>query len=153
MMLILFVCTGNTCRSPMCEVYFNHLTRQAGCDDLEASSAGIYAGGGAAMSDQATKVMAELGLETQEWRNRQLTQEVLAAADLIVVMGASHEQWIAKMNPDARHKVRWLMEYADQGKIDVSDPFGGTVEVYRRCFKNMKTALDNLFLELKSRKQ
>lgn len=111
-------------------------------------SAGVCAGGGEPMSIQAAEVLTELGIESDAFRNRQLTATMLADADLIVAMSASHVRQIGMMAPEVLDKTRMLMEYADCGRTDVADPFGGTIEVYRHCFKAMKTALDNLFLEL-----
>jgi len=132
----------------MCEAYFNHLCRQAGQTGAEAVSAGVCADGNEAMSASAAAIMAEFGIDCRSFRTRQLTSAILDTADRIVVMGASHVRQIGLMAPDMLDKTRLLLEYADCGRRDVADPFGGSVEVYRRCFQEMKPALDNLFLEI-----
>ncbi len=147
-MHILFVCTGNTCRSPMCEAYFRLLCEQAGCKDVTVGSAGIFAGGGAPASENCIRVMRQLGIEMDHFRNTQLTIDLLDKADWVIAMTNGHRQHIGKISPQSQSKTRLLMEFADSGETDVTDPFGGNIEEYRQCFDVMKKALDNLFLDL-----
>lgn len=147
-MHILFVCTGNTCRSPMCEAYFRYLCEKARCRDVTVGSAGIFAGGGAPASDNCIKVMQQMGIAMDHFRNTQLTEKLLDQADIIVAMTEGHKQHIAQMAPQFLPKTRLLMEFADSRQTNVEDPFGGNVDVYLNCFSAMKKALDNLFLDL-----
>lgn len=146
-MHILFVCTGNTCRSPMCEAYFRYLCEKARCHGVTVGSAGVFAGGGAPASENCIRVMRRQGIEMDHFRNTQLTEELLAQADIIIAMTQGHKQHIAQMAPQFLPKIKLLMEFADSG-TDVEDPFGGNVEDYLKCFNAMKKALDNLFLDL-----
>lgn len=148
-MRILFVCTGNTCRSPMCEAYFNHLCRQDGKDDLSAVSAGVFAAGGETASAHAVAVMARYGITMDGFRNRALTADMVEDAGMVVVMTSGHARVVEQRFPAATDKVRFLLEFADRPNADVADPFGGSEAEYRECFRQMKTALDNLFLEFK----
>ncbi len=147
-MHILFVCTGNTCRSPMCEGYFRQLCKQAGQDNVTVGSAGIAAGGGAPASENALGVMRQMGIEMARFRNTQLTEELLDQADLVIAMTDRHRQHIAAIDRRFLDKTKLLMEFSDDGHGDVADPFGGAPEEYRECFDQMKKALDNLFLDL-----
>lgn len=147
-MHILFVCTGNTCRSPMCEAYFTRLLEQAGISDVTVSSAGLFAGGGMPASHGSVTIMRDFDIDLSSFRNVQLDESILEQADLVVAMSTSHRAHIGAMNPDALDKTRLLLEFADQPETDVPDPFGGAKQVYRNCFEEMKKALDNLLLEL-----
>ena len=73
---------------------------------------------------------------------------MIADAGLIVAMTRSHCIRIGGIEPQALKKTRLLLEYADRPGADVADPFGGSVDVYGDCFSEMKSALDNLFLDL-----
>lgn len=135
---VLFVCTGNTCRSPMCEAYFKTLG-----SGVEAASAGIYAYDGDVSSEQSREVAAEFGGNLDGFHSRRLTPAMLEDADLIVVMGGGHREAIVRMMPKAAEKTVLLLETRD-----VADPFGGSLAVYRRCFEEMKPALDELYKSL-----
>ncbi|MDD3118888.1 MAG: hypothetical protein PHQ27_06900, partial [Victivallales bacterium] len=111
---ILFVCTGNTCRSPMCEAYLRHLCRRAGQSGLVIASAGIAAGGGFPASPHCIDVMAQIGVAMDRFRNTQLTAALLEQADLIIDMTKRHRRHIAAMSPPAAGKTRLLLEFAGE---------------------------------------
>ena len=138
-MRILFVCTGNSCRSPMADLYFNALCRQAGRDDLEAGSAGIFAWDGSPISRQAAAVMAEYSIDSSGFRSARFPPELAREYDLLVAMTESHRQAMVEIAPSAAGKIRLLADG------DVPDPFGGSVGHYTRVFEAMKPALDALF--------
>jgi protein-tyrosine-phosphatase len=135
---VLFICTGNTCRSPMCEAYFKTLG-----GEIEAASAGLYAYDGDTASAHAREVVAEFGGDLSAFRSRKLTPFMLAEADMVVAMGSGHRSGVLELMPEADPKTILLL-----GSRDVGDPFGGPLAVYRRCFEEMKTALDKLYKTL-----
>lgn len=149
-MNILFVCTGNTCRSPMCEGFFRKLVRDAKTTDLHCQSAGISACAGAPASPNAEEVMKTFGVDLSGHRAAALSARLVAEADRIVAMTESHRRAILAQYPDAGKKLFLLNEFHSDPSVprDVADPFGGNAEVYRKCFGEMKGALENLFLDL-----
>ena len=140
-MKILFVCTGNSCRSPMAELYFNALARKNN-SSCRADSAGIYANDGAPVSYAAHEVMKELGIETAAFSSTAFTPKRAQNYDLLIGMTRTHAAMMRHIVPELREKVRTLIP--DE---DVPDPFGGSVEEYKRVFNFMKPFIDQLFIE------
>lgn len=133
-MTIVFVCTGNTCRSPMAEALMRAELAKRGVS-AAVTSAGLAAAGEPA-ADHAVTVMEECGLNITRHRSRPLTKELADAADHLVVMTENHRSLL-------------LAAGVEDGKITVPaggvpDPFGGSVEVYRRT----RDTLENIVCTL-----
>ena len=141
-MKITFVCTGNSCRSPMAELYFASLCRQAGRNDIISASGGVFAWPGDTISPAAAAVMESLGIPSGDFRTRRFDSYSAAESDLIIAMTAGHKEAIIAISPEAAAKTRVLLDYSSGG--DVPDPYGGSVAEYRKVFDIMKDALDNL---------
>ena len=125
---VVFVCTGNTCRSPMAERLFNAEMTEG---SWIASSAGLAALPDSPASPQAIRVLSErYQLDGSGHRSRQLTAEIADTADLLVPMTLYQKQLIQRQFPDISHKVFTLGEAAGQPQADISDPFGGDMEQY-----------------------
>jgi ribose 5-phosphate isomerase B len=157
---VLFVCTGNTCRSPMAEALANDylLKHKSEKEPPRIISAGLSAFPNVPASPQAREVMLELGLDISAHQARLLTAELLEEAALILTMTAEHKKYIEEilttMKKDS--KVYLLKEYAlgdevqnlpasyteketNSQDMDILDPFGQSVEVYRACAQELST--------------
>ena len=134
MKTILFVCTGNVCRSPMAEGWFRHLTRGRG--DFQVYSAGIGAVDGHSPTPHATMAMLEAGVDISEQRSRSLTADLVQQADFILCMTQSHVDSIHWMYPWAEEKTFVLREFDDSVESfekEISDPIGSSFDVYEDC--------------------
>ena len=136
-LVVLLVCTGNTCRSPMAETLLRHEMSQRFKDlfatgqppPVVALSAGLSAYPGGAASPEAVTVMQARGLNLKDHQSRPLTQRLLKQADLVLTMTASHRQAILGRWPEASPKTFLLSK---NGR-DVADPYGGAVPIYAAC--------------------
>ena len=148
-MNILFICTGNTCRSPMAEGYMKHLCAQAGMADFEISSAGTCSYDGGAVSEHSVRAVASAGVDISAHKSSSVTHERVMAADIIVAMSLGHKMQLARYFPESVPKTSLILECIGEAG-DLADPFGGSQEIYDACFAQMKPALENLLLDLRS---
>lgn len=144
-MEILFVCTGNTCRSPMAEAIFNKLASP----DMRASSAGVGAFPGGRASAYSIRVLEDLGLDISNHQARQVTDEILQEADLIITMSKSHKRLIDYNFPDHSKKVYNFYQLVDGSLDDVADPFGASILQYERTRDEIYGLVKGLIEKLK----
>lgn len=145
---LLFVCSGNTCRSPMAEAIARGLLRERGWTHVDVSSAGTGAVPGAAASPEAVEVAREHGLELDAHTSRPLTSELVRWADLVLVMGASHMSAVRELG--GGEKVSLVTEFIDGAGYGqpIADPFGGDHEDYREAFVQLDAAVTGLLNRL-----
>jgi len=142
---VLFVCTGNVCRSPMAEGLFRHQTRHGG--RYEVLSAGVGAIDGQPPSALAIEVMRELGIDISGQRSRALTSELAQRADYIFVMTHGHLDTVSLLHPHAVEKTFLLREFDETLAVyekDIPDPIGEGLSVYRDCRDHIEQGLHSL---------
>ena len=146
--VLIFVCTGNVCRSPMAEYLMIERFGKNTC--WSVASAGISAVPGMPASAPAVTVMAELGIDIRRHRSQMLTRGLIEAATLVVVMTGFHKLAIDSQFPGNGMKVRLLKSFSPNGGGgDVPDPIGLSEEVYRRTRQEIDDALLDLIIFLK----
>ena len=142
MKTIVFVCTGNTCRSIMAQGIFEKLVKEQGLTGQFAiKSAGIGANEEDAISANAAKALEEIGIDKHSHHAHRLTMQDVAEADILVPMTPSHAAAIVSADPEAINKIILLPR-------PVPDPFMGSLEVYRACRDDLKEQLITLLEEL-----
>lgn len=162
---ITFVCTGNTCRSPMAAAVFNYLAASEAEFGYTADSAGLAVSENALSSVNAVSALNDsLGIDLGEHRARLLSQTDIEEADLILAMTRSHKQYILSMFPGAHQKTFTLKEYvyntpevrnksgttdARGYSADIADPYGRSVWSYKQCLGEIISAVEKLIGKLK----
>jgi len=144
-MRILFVCTGNTCRSPMAEAIARQVAEERGLTDVVVSSAGTGAYEGSTASDGALLVGIEHGTDLAGHRSRPLTRELVANADTILVMSPQHLLRAQELGGES--KAYLLTDFASHGGSvrTVTDPFGGDLEAYRTTYEELEQEIRRVF--------
>ena len=138
MFTVLFVCTGNTCRSPMAERLLRHIAAEKGlAEKIRAISAGIFACDGAAMSVNSQVVLEKNNIDISDFQATKLTQAHIDRADLVLPMTDTHVGMIKEFFPNADDKTFTLGEFAQKGK-NIPDPFGMGVNEYEKCFVELE---------------
>ena len=139
---VLFICTGNVCRSPMAEGLLRHMVG----DRVKVASAGLGAGHGQPPSAHAIEVLGKEGIDIADIRSQPVSAHLLQQADYIFTMTRDHFDMLLLLFPEMASKTRLLRfeEAAKGGRADVTDPIGGTRATYESCKADIQRALSHV---------
>ncbi|MCC2540779.1 low molecular weight protein arginine phosphatase [Bacillus thuringiensis] len=136
---VLFVCTGNTCRSPMAEA----LLRHHGGDRFEVQSAGVFAYPGSDASVYAKEALAEKGISINH-AAQQVNETLLDWADIVVTMTENHKHIVLGHYPSVEKKLNTLYGLTEGIGKDIPDPFGGSLSIYKKTLDEMEKLVQTL---------
>lgn len=147
-MHVLFVCTGNTCRSPLAEGLARQRLAERGVSDVVVSSAGTAAWPDAPASDGSLLVALEHDIDLSGHRARLLSRELVEQADLVLTMGPHHLERVEALG--GAGKAFLLTDYASRGAEQghIGDPFGGGLETYRAMYAELERELQRALARL-----
>ncbi len=150
---LVFICSGNTCRSPMAKgLFMKHLEERNPelLDKIEVITAGTHPHPGDTASPGALEAMEEVGIDISDHQARPVTEEMLAEADLVLTMTKAHRDYLTRIYGE-NERIFSLYEFLGQDG-DVLDPFGGDTDTYRACrdelWQLMEMLVDRLENEL-----
>ena len=144
---VMMVCTGNICRSPMAAGLLAHYMPADIKERVEVSSAGTHALEGYKAHEHAIETMAQLGIDIDHHRARQLTRPLARSADLILTMEFNHLREIQKIQGRKQAEPRLLLDFDHQSaEVEVDDPYRNPLSAYQECVHVLRPCIKGIIL-------
>lgn len=152
-MKIMFICTGNICRSAMAHWLMKKKLEEKNISGVEVYSSGIFAMKDDISTDEAIEVMEEYGVNLKQHRATETRNSNIEQMDLVLCMTLSHKQTLINMYPNMKEKIYTLKEYVQMNEngIETKDPWGYGLVVYRYCAAEIDMALDKLIKKIENK--
>ena len=142
---ILFVCTGNICRSPIAEFLLRKELSKLHISDIKIQSAGLLELGSRPADSEMISISKEHDVNLASHRSRQITLQMISNADLVFVMETGHQNALVNLKPEDKGKIFLLsiFDYIHNG-ININDPLGTTPQKYKYCFTRIYASIRKL---------
>lgn len=147
-MNILFICTGNTCRSPMAEGYLRDLIQKSGAKDIEVLSAGLMTMPGQSASSYSIEILQDHGIDIEGHRSRNVEKSLIEASTWVLTMTESHKQMLIHQFPKFTDKIKTLSEFTGESG-EIQDPFGGNKEDYKKAAEDIQKRIEKTWKKIK----
>jgi protein-tyrosine phosphatase len=147
---LLFVCSGNTCRSPLAEGIARKILREGLPEKIDISSAGSTAVDGVPASPLAVEVAGKHSIDLSKHRARLLNRRLVKSADLIIAMGSKHRDTVGVIEPTALGYTYLLTDFCEGEFEDIPDPIGLSVEEYEKTYRILENCIRGLAEKLGS---
>jgi tRNA threonylcarbamoyl adenosine modification protein (Sua5/YciO/YrdC/YwlC family) len=141
--IILFVCTGNSCRSVMAKALLEKKLKEKGRQDIEVLSAGMMMLGGLGPTNETKELLNKEGIDVSNHHSQMVNKDMIKKSDIILIMEKLHEERILKLVPEAKFRLFLLKEFAKikDNNLDIADPIGKSMEFYTQTFATIKEAI------------
>lgn len=154
-MKIMFICTGNICRSAMAHWLMKKKLKENNLPNIDVYSSGIFAMPGDISTEEAINVMEEYGVNLKQHRATLTRDSNIQEMDIILCMTNSHKHTLIQMYPNLKDKIMTLKEYVDITKdgVEIKDPWGYDIATYRFCAAEIDRCLEELIKKISGKQE